>query len=62
MFWLVLKLIEIMKKKQYLSEIKITFGFNFTIEKGKINKDESCSNKMDVNLLFLLLCIHRICY
>jgi hypothetical protein len=51
-----------MKKKQYLSEIKIPFGFNYTINKGKINKDENCSNKMDVNLLFLLLYIHRICY
>ena len=51
-----------MKKKQYLSEIKIPFGFNYTIDKGKIIKDESCNNKMDVNLLFLLLCIYRICY
>ena len=50
------------KKKQYLSEIKIPFGFNYTIDKGKIIKDESCNNKMDVNLLFLLLCIHRISY
>ena len=51
-----------MKKKQYLSEIKIPFGFNYTIDKGKIIKDESCNNKKDVNLLFLLLCIHRISY